>query len=529
MRLRYREVETSANRLANILREKGVDRGARVGVCAERSVDAVIAMFAVMKAGGAYVAIDPDHPAPRIANMLRLAGATLLICARNWFEKKTIDGVAPLFSDALRSAGSVETIEAPQLRLESSDLAYVVFTSGSTGEPKGVAVTHLALANYVAAIGARLGERGLNFALASTLAADLGYTAIFPCFASGGRLHVFTDDEVTEAGAFSAAVSHNDIDVLKIGPSHFGALSMDDVEGASIPQKALIFGGEALPASFIRDVARKAMAAGPRTDGLRIFNHYGPTETTIGGLMTQIEPQDLVGAAVESLPIGRPLENFRVYTLSPDLTVAPQGAPGEISIGGAGVARGYVDRPDLTAERFVPDPNGPPGARLYRTGDLGVFGDNGALRFLGRIDAQVKIRGFRVEPGEVEARLREHAGVRQAAVSPYMAPNSRTQLAAYIVAKEGVSVSAQDLYAFLRRSLPEHMVPSAVVFLDALPLTKNGKVDRKRLPLPDADQQTQSLYRAPKGEIETRLAAIFADLLGVERIGADDNFFAGET
>ena len=313
---------------------------------------------------------------------------------------------------------------------------------------------------------------------------------------------------------------------LKIGPSHFGALSMDDAEGASIPRKALIFGGEALPASLARDVMRKAMSAAPRTSGFRVFNHYGPTETTVGGLMMPIAPQDLEGAGSEVLPIGRPLENVRVYTLSPDLTVAPQGVYGEICIGGAGVAHGYLDRPDLTAERFIPDPEGPPGARLYRTGDIGVFREDGVLMFQGRIDTQVKIRGFRVEPGEVEARLREHNGVRQAVVSSYSVPNARTQLVAYIVAKEGVSVSVQDLNTFVRRSLPDYMVPSAHVFLDAIPVTKNGKIDRKRLPLPDAYQQTRAVYRAPHGEIETRLATIFAELLGVEQMGADDNFFA---
>ncbi|HYA80107.1 MAG TPA: amino acid adenylation domain-containing protein, partial [Methylocystis sp.] len=405
-------------------------------------------------------------------------------------------------------------------------MAYVVFTSGSTGAPKGVAVTHLALANYVAAFGARLGENGLNFALASTLAADLGYSVLYPCFASGGRLHVLTEKEATEAKAFSAAITRYDIDVLKIAPSHFSALSLDDAEGASVPRKALIFGGEALSASLVREVARKAKAASPRAEGLRIFNHYGPTETTVGALMTPIEPQQLDAADLDVAPIGRPLENLRVYAVSPDFTLAPQGAPGEICIGGAGVAQGYLNRADLTAERFVPDPYGPSGGRLYRTGDLGVFRDGGAFRFLGRIDAQVKIRGFRVEPGEVEARLCDHAGVRQAAVSPYAAPSSRTLLAAYVVAEDGVAVSAQDLSAFLRQTLADYMVPSAYVFVDGLPVTKNGKIDRKRLPPPDVHQQMQPAFRAPQGETETQLATIFAGVLGVERIGADDNFFA---
>jgi len=521
VRLTYSELENRANRLAHLLRRRGVGRGARIGICAKRSVETIVAIFAALKAGAAYVPVEPDHPPLRVAAMLRSASAGFLIGVEKWLREARIAGVEPIVVEEALASLDGEPAEPPESALGPEDLAYVIFTSGSTGEPKGVAVTHGSLANYVAAIVSRLGEDGLRFALVSTLAADLGHTALFPCFAGGGSLHLFDDDEATDPGLFGARLAQQQIDVLKITPSHFSALTDAGARISELPRKALVFGGEALPLSLVERVRSNATSRPEELGSLRIFNHYGPTEATVGALMMELGTD-----AGDTAPIGRPLENTRVVLLGPDLAPTPKSVSGEICIAGAGVAQGYVGGADLTAERFLPDPSGPPGARLYRTGDLGRLGDDGVVRFLGRIDAQLKIRGFRVEPGEAEARLRAHPGVTQAAVLPFETKKGGPALAAFIVAKSGPAPTSQDLRAFVLESLPEYMAPSAYVFVDSLPMTQNGKLDRKRLPAPDVETDLDEAYRAPRNAVEERLAAIYAELLGLDKIGIDDGFFA---
>ncbi|PWB82119.1 MAG: non-ribosomal peptide synthetase, partial [Methylocystaceae bacterium] len=518
-RLTYADLEETSGRLAHRLRAGGVERGCAVGVCATRSVDTIVAILATLKAGAAYVPIDPDTPPTRAAGILENAGARWLLCRRDWFESSAIEFGAPTFLDHPGAAQD----SAPRPFLDSEvgpqDAAYVIFTSGSSGAPKGVVVSHGSLVNYTSAILDRLGgESGLHFALVSTLAADLGHTVVFSSLASGGCLHLLDHEQATDPHAFELYLRSNPIDVLKIVPSHYGALSPRSGEDAPLPRKALIFGGEALPTRLVKKLMSTETSC-------RFFNHYGPTETTVGALMLPLT-DDATNSFVGSAPLGGPIDNVRAYVLGPDLMLTPRGVRGEICLGGAGVARGYIGRPDLTAERFVPDPFGGPGERLYRTGDLGRMDNDGVLMFHGRIDQQIKIRGYRVEPGEIEARLRDHPDVDGAAVIAYETAAGQVRLAAYVVANGRPAPSSEVLRAHLGRSLPDYMSPSTFVSLDSFPVTSNGKIDRKRLTVPDGAATISTTYHAPRSDVEAQLARIYADVLGVDKVGVDDNFFS---
>ncbi|BDV41010.1 hypothetical protein DSM21852_42640 (plasmid) [Methylocystis bryophila] len=515
----YAELQSETNRLANYLRGRGVDRNVSVGVCALRSARTILGILAVLKAGGAYIPIEPTLPPARIADMLQ--HGSLLLCEQHWFERSGVVGVNTVFLEDLKAATANEPDVAPFVRNGSLDLAYVIYTSGSTGRPKGVAVTHGGLVNYTNAIIGRLSaESGLQFALASTLAADLGNTVLFPALASGGRLHVLTYDEATDPRLFRAYTERHRIDVLKITPSHFGALSPHGDEAKLLPRRALIFGGEALSLQL----AKRLLA---EESSCQVFNHYGPTEASVGALMLPISLEALDASSSSVAPLGRPIEDMRAYLLSPDLALAPDGVDGEICLAGVGLAQGYFGRPDLTAERFVPDPfAATPGGRLYRTGDLGRLTRDGVVEFDGRIDQQVKIRGFRVELGEIEAVLCEHAAVEQAVVVAHADRGAVSRLVAHVVVRKGAARDAEVFQAHLRRRLPDYMLPSHFVFLDVLPMTPNGKIDRKRLPVIDLAALSTRAYRAPRDEIETRLAEIYSSLLGLDRVGIDESFFA---
>lgn len=460
----------------------------------------------------------------QIAGMLRDAGAKVLLCRQVWFERSGIAGAEPVFLDSQQVTIDAQPNDTPTVRNSPLDLAYIIFTSGSTGLPKGAAIAHQSLANYTTAILKRLpAERGLQFGLVSTFAADLGNTVLFPALAGGGCLHVLTYDEATDPRLFSAYLERHPIDVLKIVPSHYNALVRPGTEAELVPRKALIFGGEALSSTLAKRV--HSVAKPPQ-----VFNHYGPTEATVGALMLPLSAHDLHAGGPSAVPIGRPIENMRALILGPDLAFQPQGISGEICLGGVGPACGYLGRPDLTAEQFVPDPFATrPGERLYRTGDLGRVTRYGDIEFLGRIDQQVKIRGFRVELGEVEARLIDHASVAQAVVVALTDKPGIGRLVAYVVLEKDLAVEEDVLRAHLRQLLPEYMVPYVLIFLDAIPVTQNGKIDRERLPIPNPDLAPPQIYRAPRNEIEASLAdiyAIYASLLHNDRIGIDDNFFA---
>ena len=455
----------------------------------------------------------------RLAQILEESRATVVVSEQGLRARLPGDGVTVLCLDSEAPSLAGESDARPQGGAAPENLCYVLFTSGSTGKPKGVAIEHRQLVNYVRGVNARMGlPEGVSYAHVSTFAADLGNTVLFPPLCHGGTLHVISQELTTDPGGLAAYFDAEQIDCLKIVPSHFAALLSAPVPERIIPRKLLVLGGEA--SSW--ELVEKIHAMRPET---RIMNHYGPTETTVGVLTHAVAPgQRLPGAPI--VPLGKPLSGSRVYLLDPDRGLSPADIPGEVYIGGAGVARGYLHRPDLTDERFVPDPFGKPGDRLYRTGDRARHLRDGSLLFLGRIDFQVKVRGFRIELGEVEGAITQHPAVKQAVVSARDYADADRRLIAYVVRGEG-ALSTTELRAFIKERLPEYMVPSVLVFLDRLPLTPSGKVDRRSLPAPEGITGAERVHVPPRGPTEEALVGIFAELLKIPRegIGAHDSFF----
>jgi surfactin family lipopeptide synthetase A len=528
--LSYGELNERANQMAWRLRELGVGPETRVGLMVERSLEMVVGMLGVLKAGAAYVPLDPGSPRERLEYMIEDSGARLVVSSRSLSSRISEAGDLKVLLMELEQWHRYSK-EEPQVVIDPAQLAYVIYTSGSTGRPKGVGVEHRQLVNYVHAIGEKLQiEVGMRLGLVSTHAADLGYTMIFPALCHGGCLDVVDAGWVLDAGKLEEHFSRHPVDYLKIVPSHLRAL-LNSTEGNGVlPRRWLIVGGEASSWDLIRQVKERGA-------GCRVLNHYGPTETTVGILTHDTTQEDGGQPRGGMVPVGRPLSNGKVYILDSELNPVGVGVRGEIYIGGAGVARGYWKRADLTAEKFLANPYiEKEGARMYRTGDSGRYMENGNIEFLGRKDEQVKIRGFRVELGEIEAALKGHPKVREAVVVVPEDEAGEKRLVAYVVPEQESGESGNgsaraglrsgELQEYLGDKLPEHMVPSAYVQLKSLPLTANGKLDRNALPAPEGDAYGVRSYEAPVGEIETALAAIWAELLKVERVGRHDNFFA---
>jgi amino acid adenylation domain-containing protein len=513
--LTYAELDRRANRLARTLRARGVGSDAPVGICMRRSPEMVVAMLAVLKAGGAYLPLDPEYPAERLEYMLRDSGARVLVAGDGLAERLPgFDGAvveAPLLSSPSPARGEGEHDDG-RLRVEVSPehLAFVFYTSGSTGMPKGTEVPHRAVPGFFrGADYVRFAEDAV-YLQHSSISWDAMVFELWAPLLTGARC-VLYDGTVPELPRVEAAIREHGVDTLWLPAGLFNVV-VDDRPELLRGVRQLVVGGEAVSAGH----ARRALEAYP---GLRLVNGYGPSETTVFATCWPV-PAGFGGASV---PIGRPVGDRRVHVLDASLTPAPIGVPGELFVGGPGVARGYRGRPGMTAERFVPDPFGvEPGARLYRTGDRVRWRADGALEFLGRVDQQVKVRGFRIEPEEVEAALARHPRVREAAVAARPDGAGVLRLAAYVV-PEG-AVEAAELAEFARASLPEYMVPSAFVTLDALPLTRNGKTDRRALPAPEWERETG--WIAPRTPDEEILAGIWAEVLGVERVGVRDDFFA---
>ncbi|MDB4951666.1 MAG: Glutamate-semialdehyde aminotransferase [Gemmatimonadetes bacterium] len=515
--LTFGELAGRAARLARRLQGLGVGPDVPVGVLLERSTDWIVAILGVMKAGGAYVPLEPNQPPARLQRLVEQAGCGVVVTTDALRER--VAGAETVSVHA--EAGPSDRHEPSGRAASAGSLAYVLFTSGSTGQPKAVAVEHRQLASYVRGITRELAPvEGGTFAMVSTFAADLGHTVLFGSLCSGGCLHVISPHRVLDPDAFREYCARHAIDYLKIVPSHLSALLAGADAAGVLPRRALVLGGEASSWELVDRV--RALAP-----GLRIVNHYGPTEATVGVLTHDVPAEG--ARPTHAVPLGRPLPNSRVHLLDAALRPVPTYGIGELYVGGRGLARGYLGRPEMTAERFVPDPTGtqPPGGRLYRTGDLGRFHADGTLEFLGRADHQVKIRGFRVEPGEIEAVLRTHPGVREAVVALREAPSGEPRLAAYLVAAGAGPAPAEELRRFAQEQLPEHMVPALLVWLAALPLTANGKVDRRALPEPDERSAPgRPPFVPPRSLGEELLASLWCDVLGAARVGVHDNFFA---
>ncbi|HEX2189541.1 MAG TPA: amino acid adenylation domain-containing protein, partial [Longimicrobiaceae bacterium] len=513
--LTYGELERGANQLAQHLRALGVGPESRVGICLERGPGMVVAVLGVLKAGGAYVPLDPSYPAERLAYMAEDAALAVLVTREGLLERLPAHGARAVCLDRDAAEIAQRGESAPEVRLWPESLAYVIYTSGSTGRPKGVEVVHRGLDNYLEwAAGAYAGE-GHGAPVHSSLSFDLTVTSLLLPLARGERV-VLTDEGDAVEGLARALREEPGFTLVKLTPAHLGLLA-EQLTGAEAAAAArtLVVGGEALPAELAAYWRRVA-------PGTAVVNEYGPTETVVGCAVYGVPDAD---GGPGSVPIGRPIAGTRVYVLGAGMQPVPVGVPGELFVGGAGVARGYLGRPELTAERFVPDAfGGEPGARLYRTGDRARWLASGDLDFLGRVDAQVKVRGFRIELGEIESVLAEQEGVREAAVLVREDAPGHRRLAAYVVPQDGAELSASALKGALASRLPEYMVPAAFVVLERLPLSPNGKLDRRALPAPERGGDAEG-YVAPRTEAEEILCAVWAGVLKLERVGVEENFF----
>lgn len=513
--LTYRELNARANQIAHYLQQLGVKSEGLVGICAERSVDAIAGMLGILKAGGAYLPLDPAMPKERLALMLQDAGVAVLLTQQQLIENLPKTQAKILCLDA--EIPSVSPSPSPPLSGEN--LAYVIYTSGSTGTPKGVAIEHRSLVNYLYSIQERLNlPSGGSFATVSTLAADLGNTVIFPALCTGGSLHIISQERATDPEAIAAYFQQHAIDCLKIVPSHLKALLTASDPAQVLPKKRLILGGEALSWNLLETIQKYA-------PDCSVFNHYGPTEATVGVLAYPIKDRE--NCISETVPLGRPINNAQIYLLDSHLQPVAIGVSGELYIGGASLARGYLNQPRLTEEKFILNPfDAEPGARLYKTGDLARYLPDGSIEFLGRTDSQVKLRGFRIELGEIEAALSQHSAVREAVVLLLENEPGNQRLVAYVVPARESAIAINELRSFLKEKLLDCMVPSAFVVLKALPLTANGKIDRRALPAPEAARaDLADTFVAPSTSVEKMLAEIWAQLLGLEKVGIYDNFF----
>ncbi|WP_216377759.1 non-ribosomal peptide synthetase, partial [Streptomyces sp. NL15-2K] len=511
--LSYGRLGAQVDRLACYLRDMGVGRESLVGLCLPRGVEMVTAILAVWKAGAAYLPIDAELPVERLAYMLADSGAQVVLGTQDALDDLPVgrvrmvaidDPVTGVVLDGYAGAA------APGVAVEPAGLAYVIYTSGSTGVPKGVAVTHGSLANYVSSVSVRLGWSlpGAKYALLQAQVTDLGNTVVFTSLATGGQLHVLDAGAVTDPEAVAEYLAEQRIDAFKVVPSHLAALTAAVGVEPLLPAGSLVLGGEAAGVGWVRELVETAAAG-----GRRVFNHYGPTETTIGVATVELSPH------ADVVPIGTPIANTSLFVLDEALQPVPVGVAGELYVAGAGVARGYVGRPSLTGERFVACPYGSGGERMYRTGDLVKWTGDGQLVFLGRADEQVKVRGFRIEPGEIEAVLLTHPDVAQVAVVAREDAVGDRRLVAYVVPVEQEVDGLRELVA---SRLPEYMVPAAFVTLAELPLTANGKLDRRALPAPE---YVTGGGRGPATPEEEILCAAFAEVLGLESVGVDDSFF----
>ncbi|MBC5800009.1 MAG: amino acid adenylation domain-containing protein [Candidatus Eremiobacteraeota bacterium] len=521
-RLTYAELDAAAAAVARRLPQSGVVHGAPVGVYLERSLEAIVAMCGIMQAGAAFVPLPPDAASERLERRLGESGITVVVTTPALRSALPPQVTVVTLGDEIEKDAARERHVGVQLKQTTpDDVAYVLFTSGSTGVPKGVVVSHGNLANYTQAIQARMGVSGdqpWQFATVSSLGADLGHTAIFPALTSGGTLHLIPANIAVDAAHFAAYARAHPIDVLKITPSHLEALLAGETAAGLLPRRWLVVGGEACSWKLVSHV--QSLSA------CRILNHYGPSETTVGATTFVVDNDAPERAWTATVPIGSPLPGVRCYVLDQNAEQLPVGVEGELSIGGAGVARGYVNRPELTAQRFLPDPfANEAGARMYRTGDRVRRLRSGALEFLGRLDDQVKIRGFRVELGEIENVLQAHELVQRCAVRFTRPPHAPARLDAYVVLRDEADDSGAlpRLREWLRARLPEYMLPDALIVLDRLPLSANGKLDTAALPDPEQGAEGAAAFTQPRTPTEATVAEVIAKVLNLERVSVTAN------
>lgn len=513
--LSFQELNFKANRIARRLRQLGVGPDVTVAICLERSVDVVVSLMAVMKAGGAYIPLELHQPQDRLKSMVEDGRARFAITHHDLRDRFSAEGAIALCLDTDWKSIAEESCENLEPVTDDRNIAYVIFTSGSTGRPKGVAVEHRQLTNYVRAVTETLNLKpARNYGLISSFAADLGNTVIFPSLCFGGCLHIISQERATDPVALADYFTAARIDYLKVVPSHLNALLTLRNPEQVLPTESLILGGEASG----REMLEKIFASAP---DCKVFNHYGPTETTIGTLTSAVEDSDLVA---QTVPLGKPLPNTQAYILNDDLKQVAIGELGELFIGGAGVARGYISKPDITAERFIPDPFSlEPGSRMYRTGDCARRRADGKIEFAGRTDNQIKFHGHRIELDELRFALLKHPQVTDGAVVLRKDDKGKDILAAYYVSK--TPLDTLHLREFLSKSVIAEILPNAFVHLRKLPLTSNGKIKYAALPSPEKETRKRDQEFAEETPAQSLILKIWKEVLCTDEIGIHDNFF----
>ena len=509
--LTYRELNARANQLARYLRNLGAGPDILVCICMERSLEMVVALLAILKSGAAYVPLDPAYPSERLAFILEDTQARMLVTQKNWVAEHEVCNRIVVCLDQDRKIIAYESEKNLVSNITLLNLAYVIYTSGSTGKPKGVQISHGAVVNFLSSMREQPGLSEQDILLSvTTLSFDIAALEIFLPLTVGARVEIVNREVAADGARLWERLENSGATAMQATPATWQLLLEAGWRGSD-RLKALC-GGQAL----LKELAAKLLA---RSSCL--WNMYGPTETTIWSALYQ------VSAADRAAPIGRPIANAQIYLLDRHLNPVPMGVIGELYIGGAGVARGYLNRPELTAEKFIPNPfHEDPGARLYKTGDLARYLPSGNIEFLGRVDHQIKLRGHRIELGEIEAVLEQHPGVRDVVVVAHEYTPSDKRLIAYVVPRQGFAPTTGELHVFIKARLPDHMMPGAFVFLDMLPLTTNGKVDRRVLSLPDMSRSDLSVaFVAPRNPAEEVLAVIWSEVLRVDRVGVYDNFF----
>ena len=533
--LKYRELNQRANRLANYLRKLGVGPEVTVGICVERSLEMVVGLLGILKAGGTYVPLDPEYPKERFAFMLNDARISVLLTQSKLLPQFIDFNAHVLCLDSHWEKIAKENYANPDNLAIAENLAYVIYTSGSTGQPKGVQVQHRSVVNLLSSVAQRPGLTDQDKLLAvTTLSFDIAGLELYLPLAVGAQTILASREVAFDARRLAATLSGSGITVMQATPTTWEMLLDNEWQGST--RLKVLCGGEALPKKLADRLVRTNSS---------LWNLYGPTETTIWSAVCEVSEKP------ESISLGRPLDNTQTYILDAHLQPVPIGVRGEIFIGGDGLARGYLNRLDLTAEMFLPNPfSKEPGAQLYKTGDLARYLPDGNIESLGRIDHQVKLRGFRIELGEIESALSQHPGVRDVAVLARQDltdeksddlksrtctelgrsienPESSKRLVAYVVPRQGkAGPTRSELRSFLEKKLPEYMIPSAFVFLDAWPLTPNGKIHRQALPAPDQNRvAAEQSYLAPRSPVEELLAEIWAEVLKLGKVGIHDNFF----
>ena len=516
--LTYAELNSRANQVAHRLRALGVRTDVPVAICMERCLEMVVGILGILKAGGAYVPLDPEYPADRLTYMLKDVDASVLLTQQHVGDRMPQHESRVLCLDTDWDSIAEHSEKNPEDSAATSnrDLAYVIYTSGSTGSPKGVMVEHGGLVNAVNWIAGTLKLSHLDRCLLKTpITFDAAGRELFPILISGGSLVITEPNGHRDCRYLAEIIQRERISILHCVPSLLRLLVEEPAFKDAPAMRAVMCGGEALTPHTVERFQSLI--------GAKLYNVYGPTETIIDSTYWPVEES----GGESNVSIGRPIPNAQVYILDDLFRRVPIGVTGHLYIGGIGLARGYVGRPDLTGDKFVPDPfSGKSGTRLYKTGDLARYRPDGNIEYLGRGDHQVKIRGFRIELGEIEGTLARHPAVLEAIVLVHGDESGDKRLLAYVTAREETHPTASELRAFLKERLPEHMMPAAFIVLDAFPLNANGKVDRRALPPFDARRpELDEAFVACRTPTEELLAEIWAHVLGVQRIGIHDNFF----